>query len=429
MKTPILALVFAVSAAMCRAQNHENLASSIDSYVNAFAKAGQFSGILLAARDGKIIYEKAFGLAVAEFNIPNRPDTRIGIASITKSMTVAILIRLLEEQKLSLQDTVGIYIPDFPRGDKITVEMLARHRSGISHRVMSSEWEAVPHTSAEMVEKIRKAKLEFEPGTRELYSSGGYALLARIMEIAAGKPYAALLQEYVFNPCGMTESLDFQSETIMERRAQEYLLDASGMISAPLKDYAFLVGAGSVYSTARDVYRFGESVVKGTLGDSVRANLMRNKVLRSTGSTNAHRATLKIDTEQNYGYVVLSNLASGAFDLIVSNVEAILQGREPEDPAVASPSIIQVSDEVLAEYVGRYQRAGGNGSGFTAVLRNNSIYAGDIKLHPVRPDCFFEYKYFGEVCFVRDGAGTVQSLNWIGPGFTLAWKRDAGTSE
>ncbi len=419
----LLILVCMLPTVRCLGQNPgDSVRSRIDAYVNPFVEAGQFSGVLLAAQNGNVVYEKAFGPAIAEFDIPNRVDTRIGIASITKSMTSVILIRLLEEKRLTLEDKVKKYIPDFPNGGRITVEMLSDHRSGIPHRVMSPEWEAVPHTSADMVEKIKLAKLEFEPGTQELYSSAGYSLLARILEIASGKPYAQLLQEYVFTPCGMTESLDFNSEAIMDRRAQEYLLDATGIIQAPLKDYSFLVGAGSVYSTARDVYRFGESVVNGARGESVRADFVRNNIMRSNGSTNGHRATLKINAEKRYGYVLISNLASGAFDLIIKNMEAILEGNAAESAVVAHPTIIPISEKVRTEYVGQYKRVEGGG-GIAISIKNNSISAGDIKLYPIRPDCFFEFKYFGEVCFVRDGTGTVQSMNWIGTGFKLEWKR------
>lgn len=423
MRTITLLLLSLVSAHQGPGQNHQGpVQSTIDAYVGPFVEAGQFAGVLLVAQDGEVIYEKAFGPAIAEFTVPNSIDTRIGIASITKPMTAVVLVRLLEGRRLALSDKVTKFIPDFPNGDKITVEMLRDHRSGIPHRVMGPEWEAVPLTTAEMAGKIRQAVLEFEPGTRELYSSAGYTLLARILEIASGKTYAQLLQEYVFTPCGMTESFDFNSEVIMDRRAQEYLLDARGMISAPLKDYSFLVGAGSVYSTARDVYKFGESVVMGRLGDSVKTRLVRSGVMRANGSTNGHRATLKIDTERKYGYALVSNLASGATEFILMNLEAILEGREPELPAVAHPAFIQVPEAILAEYAGQYQRIGGGGS-MTVALKGNVLSAADISLYPIKPDCFFEYKWFGEVCFGRDAAGGIRSVNWIGPGFKLEWER------
>src|SRR5205823_6105644 len=137
----------------------DDKAKKIDEFLMPFIKANQFGGQILAAESGKVIYEKAFGLANADFRIPNQLNTRIGIASITKSMTDVILTRLVDTKEISLADKLTKYIPDFPNGDKITIEMLARHRAGIPHRIMRPEEESVFYTSAEFVEKVKKAKL------------------------------------------------------------------------------------------------------------------------------------------------------------------------------------------------------------------------------------------------------------------------------
>ena len=238
-------------------------AKKLDELIAPFAAAQQFSGVVLAAEDGKVIYEKAFGVANADYKIPNQLNTRIGIASITKQMTNVVLNRLIEANKVALADKLNKYIPDFPNGDKITIEMIARHRSGIPHRVMPPELESVSYTAAEFVEKVKLAKLAFEPGTSRLYSSAGYAVLARVLEIASGKPFPLLLQEYVFTPAGMSDSVDFEGDNIIESRAQDYYLSPNGLVNVPVKNYSFLVGAGSVYSTARDVYKFAEGVLDG----------------------------------------------------------------------------------------------------------------------------------------------------------------------
>jgi CubicO group peptidase (beta-lactamase class C family) len=335
-------------------------------------------------------------------------------------MTGVILTRLIEEKKIAAEDKLGKYIPDFPNGDKITIQMLRSHRSGIPHRVMRPEEESVAYTSAEFVEKVKQAKLAFEPGAQRMYSSGGYAVLARVLEIASGKPYAQLLQEYVFEPAGMRDSMDFNSEFVMERRAQDYMLDARGVLNAPLKDYSFLVGAGSVYSTAADVYKFGEAVLDGKYGEAAKTNAVTGNAIVASGSTNGHRAFLNINRDKKWGYVLVSNLGSGAFDIIQQNVEAILDGKQVA-PTVVNPKIIPNPNKNLAEFTGRYVRQGGGE--IEIVVKNNLLQSGDIKLYPTGADRFFEYRFFGDVTFVRDGAGKIKEIKWASPGLESVWVR------
>jgi CubicO group peptidase (beta-lactamase class C family) len=335
-------------------------------------------------------------------------------------MTVVVLSRLVEENKLKLSDTLAKFIPDFPSGDKITIEMIRQHRSGILHRVMPPEMESVPYTSAEMVEKVRQSKLAFEPGTRRLYSSGGYAVLARVLEIASGKPYAQLLKEYVFDPAGMRDSLDFDGERIMERRAQDYLLEEGGYRNAALKDYSFLVGAGSVFSTAADTHRFGLAVVEGKYGENVKASQISDGRFSASGSTNGHRAYVEVKADKSYGYAVLSNLACGSVDMVRAGVREIMEGKEPTVTKLVVPKFDAAANPDLGQFVGKYRSV--DGSEIEIVNRNGYLQSADIRMHSVKTDCFFDYKFFGEACFIREG-GKIKALNWKGIGFDLTWSR------
>jgi CubicO group peptidase (beta-lactamase class C family) len=413
----LVAALIALSASKGEAQS--DVAAKIDAYITPFAKAGHFSGVVIAARGGQPLFEKAYGFASAELGVPNQLDTRIGVASITKSMTGIIVRKLLEERKLSLNDKLSKFIPDFPSGEKITVEMLFRHRSGIPHRVMPPEMETVPYTTSEMIERIKLAKLEFEPGSGNLYSSAGYTVLARVLEIASGKTYSQLLEHYVFVPAGMKNSVEFNGARLIERRADDYLLDAGGYFNAPAKDYSFLAGAGSVLSTANDIHAFAMAIVSGAYGDSARANYVRTRAFWSNGSTNGHRAEVRVNGEHNYSYALVSNLNSGANDVILQALRDILEGKTVAAPVVPRPAIVRTANADLSQYLGKYEREGG--SRFDVIVRERDLYAGDVKLAPTRPDCFFEFKYYGDVCFVRDASRKITHIAWASPGVTSTW--------
>jgi CubicO group peptidase (beta-lactamase class C family) len=389
-------------------------AEEIDAFVRPLVKVNQFSGVILALYKGKLIYEKAFGIAQAELDVPNRIDTRFCIASVTKPMTQAIAIRLIEEGKLGLQDKLSKWLPDFPNGEQITVEMLIQHRSGIPHRGTKEVEETLRYTAADMVEKARQVKLEFKPGEDEGYSSLGYSVLARVLELASGKNFSQLLQEYIFTPAGMKNSVDFNGEAIMPRRAQEYFLEPSGIVHAPLKDYSFLVGAGSVFSTAHDVLRFGESVIHGVYGARVRQALTDKGEFFSNGVTNGFRCYVIIDSQKDFGYVVISNLQSGANDLIVRNLPNILQEKAVSPPQAPNFTITQISSERLQEYVGKYKFDNFTN---TIVRDRNQLISGDHKIFPVGNDRFFRFADYATLTFIRNADGTIKELVWEGIGF------------
>jgi CubicO group peptidase (beta-lactamase class C family) len=420
-KLIVVALFLILSVFLQTSFGQSDKSQKIDGFLKQFVESNQFGGVILATENGRVIYEKAFGLANADFKIPNQPNTRIGIASITKPMTIVILTLLLEEKKISLTDTLSKYIPDFPNGDKIKIEMLARHRSGIRHRVMPPEMESVAVTSAEFVEKVKQSPLAFEPGTQTLYSSGGFAVLARCLEIASGKSYARLLQDYVFTPAGMTDSVNFEGDAVIERRAQDYYFSPNGLVNVPLKNYSFLVGAGSVYSTAKDIYRFGEAVLDGKYGQEAKARLIGQTTLNASGSTNGHRGYFEIEKNQKYGFVILSNLA-GPFDLITKGLREILEGKELTVKPFSIPKIIPNPNKNLTDFLGRYVRKDVGGE-LIITQKGDYLYSAEIKLYPTKADCFFEFRYYGEVCFNRDESGAVKDINWKSFDVDSIWVR------
>ena len=185
----------------------------------------------------------------------------------------------------------------------------------------------------------------------------------------------------------------------------------------PLKDYSFLVRR-SVFSTARDTYKFGEAIRDGTFGDSAKASLIGKTSYVDNGSTGGHRAYIEIENNNRYGYVIVANM-SGAFDSISRGISEILQGKPSTVSYSAPPKVIPDPNKDINEFTGHYQRTDGNATDI--VFSNGYLYSADIKLYPIKPDCFFEYRYFGTACFIRDAAGKISEIKWKGVGWELSW--------
>lgn len=393
----------------------------IDAYVEPLAAAGQFAGVILVTQDGQIAYERAFGMANRETRTPNTLDTRFCIASITKSMTQVVTIQMLVEGKLALPDSLTKFVPDFPRGDDITVEDLFRFRAGLPHRVMDESLENQRYTAADLVEKARSTALLYEPGVKSMYSSATYSVLARVLEIAGGKPFPELLRDHVFAPSQMTETIDSAETAEIPNAALGYFLEENGVAEAPAKDYSFLVGAGSLFSTAHDLRRYFEAVLDTTYGASVLASLAGDGAIGSNGNANGYRAFASFSRPQGHGYVVMSDLESGANDLLQRDLPYLIEGQPLESPRAPDRPSAQIDAGKLGDYVGAYSR---DASRFEIAVKNGALYAGDRLLTPVAPDRFFAYSSYGDIHFVREADGRVSRLTWNSPVWESEWVRE-----
>jgi len=182
-------------------------ANQIRSRLDEQAQAGAFSGVALLARSDTVLFSGAWGLADRERKTPIAQDTRFNLASIGKIFTRTAIAQLAETGKLSLDDKLSRFLPDFPHADSITIDMLCRHRSGVGD-FFNDAYRAMDRSklrhNRDYLALIRDQPLWFAPGTRERYSNGGYALLGEVVARASGEDYYDYLAKHVFAPAGMT---------------------------------------------------------------------------------------------------------------------------------------------------------------------------------------------------------------------------------
>lgn len=251
--------------------DRERLAA-IDGLLRQAAALGMFDGLVKIDRGGRVLFDRAYGLADYERRTSFGSRTRFRIASLSKPMTDAALAALAAAGRLRLDDPLARYLPQFPSADRITLEMIARHRSGIPH-TNDQPWGdgsvALPHD--EILARLARLPLDFEPGAERRYSNGGYAALVRAMEMAAGEPYPEIMRRLVFAPLGMRDSgTILDSRAAIPRLARGYQPGEAIGHRAPARFYAAETrpGGGSLYSSAADVLRFFQAAWRGRLGSS-----------------------------------------------------------------------------------------------------------------------------------------------------------------
>ncbi|RFS25089.1 serine hydrolase [Chitinophaga silvatica] len=212
--------------------------------------------VVLVAKEGKVIYKAAFGMANFELNVPMKIDSKFRIGSITKQFTASIILKLAEQGKLSLKDCISKYIKDFPNGS-ITIEQLLTHTSGLSlsRGYWNPELRKRDFTPEELINLFKKEPAEFEAGTQMQYNNNGYVLLGYIIEKVTGKPYAAYLEEEIFAPLKMMNSCYDQPYKLISNRVQGYRkINQTSYENAYFLSMTQPYSAGAILSTVDDLY-------------------------------------------------------------------------------------------------------------------------------------------------------------------------------
>ncbi|WOD43186.1 serine hydrolase [Hwangdonia lutea] len=249
----------------------QNKVEQIDKLISVYAEYGKFNGSVLVADNGKVIYKKGFGMANMEWDIPNQPNTKHRLGSITKQFTAMLILQLAANGILDLQAPITTYLPDYPKstGDKITTHHLLTHTSGIPNytafpRFFQDE-SRNPYTPEEFVEKFADKDLEFTPGERFNYSNSGYFLLGVIIEKLTGKTYEQMLNSNIFTPLNMHNSGYDNHADIIKNRATGYERNGNGYVNSRYLDMSIPYAAGSLYSTVEDLYLWDQALYTNKL--------------------------------------------------------------------------------------------------------------------------------------------------------------------
>ena len=404
------ALAVAVCPAASAPPSPAALGRALDTWARPLVDRGDLSGQLLVARNGTILVERSYGFANRELRVPLTPESRICVASITKPMTIVLAMGLIESKAIGYRDSIARWLPDFPEANRITIEHLLRHRSGIPHELVPDSLATRPRTAAEMVEFAKRLPLDFPPGSKSSYSTGGFTVLARILEIAGGSDYATLLDERICRPLGMTHTRHANTVDLMPGRVACYVPGIHGIENAPLADHSGLVGGGSVWSNARDIHRLVQGVVTGRLGAGVRASLVRGGVLEFAGRVSGFRAYADWDSATGLEVVFVGNYLTGATDLFRDAVPKLAAG-EP----VAAPSPPELADRPIPEqelrrYEGDFKLV--TGTRLALRVRNGALWANEWLLLPTRDGAFYSPRDYGIVRPVAGADGHIERLDW-----------------
>jgi CubicO group peptidase (beta-lactamase class C family) len=243
----------------------KQLARDLDSLISNRQPAISPGCVVLVAEKGRIIYEKAFGLANLELQVAMQPGMVFRIGSITKQYTAIAILQLIEQGKISLTDLIQKYIPDYPLKDHpVTIENLLTHTSGIAdYEVVDIH---VPDAiridvpAKQLIDSLERLPLEFIPGSTYRYSNSNYFLLGYILERVSGKSYKDYLSENLFKPAGLSATYYDSPTEIIPNRVNGYSKYQMTYFNADYISMTQVFGAGALLSTVEDLYKWHQGL-------------------------------------------------------------------------------------------------------------------------------------------------------------------------
>ena len=262
----------------------------LDKLLSAYAAYGKFNGSVLVAEKGEVIYKKGFGLADMEWNVPNQPDTKFRLGSITKQFTAMLIMQLVEQGKVKLDAPISTYLPDYPKknGDAITLHHLLAHTSGTPNMTsfprFGKDIMRNSYTPVELVKLFADSALNFKPGERFEYSNSGYILLGYIVEKVTGKSSEQVLQENIFTPLKMNNTGYDHAAPLLNNRARGYEKNGRLYMNANFIDMSVPYAAGSMYSTVEDLYLWNQALYGSQLLRKENMDLLFTKHIPSGGN-------------------------------------------------------------------------------------------------------------------------------------------------
>jgi len=417
-----------------RQHSPDELPERLDAYFARYAAAADFAGVALVARGNSTIFEKPYGKADMSTGAENTPNTWFRVASVSKTFTGAAVAMLASRGKISLEDPLAKYLPDFPRADAITLHHLLLHRSGVG-QVAGTDIATKCLSTVEMLERIARAPRQFEPGVDSSYSNEGFFLLAVVVEKVSGQLFDTFLQENVFRPLQMASSGTLCSSTRPSGLSRGHVPSSRGLTPLATGEVA-MMGAGSVYSTAQDLLTWMRSLRRGDLlaissleypyGWGKR-NYGGHRLIEQTGILAGFTAHIALYGDDETYAIVLSNVQSGMVQRLAADLHSLLFG----DRAVSTPPellLIQLPPDKVASFEGDYSskdlkvtlRIGVQNGLLTS--RWGDYPFGMVWL-PVGENEFFTRQEYARAHFEHDLSGAVTGATIAWPQGTLSFVR------
>jgi len=363
---------------------NQGITTEIAVYLQAHLETRFFIGSVLVARAGEVLLSQGYGMANLEHGVANTPQTKFRLGSVTKQFTAAAILQLQEQGLLNVNDPISTYLPDYPQAEQITLHHLLTHTAGVPNYTGFADYAQKKRTAMildDVIAWFSNKPLEFTPGDRYCYSNSGYVVLTKLIEASSGQSYVDYLQHHIFEPLGMTDSGYDRPELILSHRASGYTSSPAGYHHADFLDMSIPLGAGALYSTVEDLYKWDQALYShAILSESSRHSIFapmarmgeqeshvyygygwvidrpneRDRVSHG-GRIDGFTTSIARYPHEQVTIIVLSNLETAPVARISNDLAAILWDEPYEMPR--QHRAIELNPAIYQAYVGDYEFA------------------------------------------------------------------------
>jgi len=393
--------------------------------------------VVLASRDGKVVFEKSYGLADVADKEELSTDMVFQIGSMTKQFTSAAILQLVEAGKLDLDDPIQTYLPFFPAKEHtITIHHLLSQTSGIPEFFDVDEEEFAilnkKHSPEELINYFQDRPLQFEPGSRFAYSNSNYPLLGAIIERVTGMPLADYFEEHLFQPLGMPNTSLWYQDRAKQFIPKGYRLDAQNIfVEGPAIDGSTVYAAGGIVSTLSDLHAWNKELnhprllskrlVKHLQKEKKTTNnqgtgygygffieeLQQNQVIQHGGNMYGFTSTALHIPKKDVYVCVLSNRA---FDN-TKNIARYIASHMIDDPIAYYR---QLPEDKVSDYLGKYKMKGSDEKVIEVQVYEGTLIVipsdnpgSEVDIYSTDTDTFQSPKIDLKIVFQRNTAGSV----------------------
>lgn len=394
MKTLTFFLIFLYSA-QATAQNNRNHEQKLREYFSALTEIKNFNGNIIIAKEGKKLLEKTYNISGENNGLQVHHNSKFIIASVSKIFVRYGILKLVEQGKINLSDKIINFIPDFPNGSKISIEQLMDHKSGLPREI--KDYEKYDHLKLEkIIELAKQESLEFEPGTKTLYSNVGYFILHYIINKVAHDGYWNFIEHEIIKKYKLNHTGEFNNSQSISDFAYGFS-NENGKIVPVSQNNINRFETGNYLSTIDDLYLFSKKLATGKYIKKSLAMKMfgENGILMQAGGRPGYRAYYYQNITSKVTFIFVSNYTDIPFQEITADVLNILNNQPYTVPKKIYKKAVILSDEVLKRYIGKFELEADKTQIFIVSLENNQLYITDkdgekTKIYPESEFSFFD---------------------------------------